>query len=71
MTMTVDRARELLAIQADFGSFYNRNAARLILQEVNREHGQIVVDRLIQELGLEAIFHFRPGTEFKPWPGRT
>ncbi len=60
--MTVDRARELLAVQADFGGFYNRNAAKLILQEVAREHGQDAVNRLIQELGLEVIFHFKLGT---------
>ena len=65
--LTMDRARELLAVQADFGGFYNRNAAKLILQEVARNHGQKAVDRLIQELGLEAIFHFKPGTEFRPY----
>jgi len=59
--MTLDRARELLVVQADFAGFYNRNAAKLILQEVVREHGQLAVDQLIRELGLEAIFHFKPG----------
>ncbi|HCX34516.1 MAG TPA: hypothetical protein DHV08_13870 [Rhodocyclaceae bacterium] len=63
--MTIDRARELLAVQAGFGGFYNCNAAKLILAEVSREHGQAAVDRLIVELDLERIFGFRLGTAFK------
>ena len=62
--MTVDKARELLRVQADFGGFYNRNAARLILGEVAREHGQDAVDRLIGELALTEIFGFAPGESF-------
>ena len=31
--MTVDKARELLAVQANMGGGYNRNGARLILAE--------------------------------------
>jgi len=38
--MTLDRAKELLQVQADFGGFYNANSAKLILAEVSREHGQ-------------------------------
>lgn len=63
--MTLDRAKELLALQVSLGSGYNRNSARLILAEVQREHGQDAVDRLIRELDLESIFDFRPGTHFK------
>lgn len=63
--MTLQRARELLGVQVGFGSGYNRNAARLILAEVQREHGQAAVDGLIRELGLEEAFGFRPGTGFK------
>jgi hypothetical protein len=63
--MTLERARELLGVQVGFGSGYNRNAARLILAEVQREHGQAAVDGLIRELGLEEAFGFRPGTEFR------
>jgi hypothetical protein len=62
--MTLDKARELLAIQVDFGSGYNRNSAKLILAEVQKEHGQRAVDQLIRELGLEEVFHFKPGTRF-------
>ncbi|HEC12605.1 MAG TPA: hypothetical protein ENI80_05055 [Acidiferrobacteraceae bacterium] len=63
--MTIDKARELLKVQADFGGFYNGNSAKLILSEVNREHGQVAVDQLIRELELEHTFGFKPGTEFK------
>ena len=63
--MTLDRARQLLKVQADFGGFYNANSAKLILSEVQREHGQSAVDSLIRELGLDAIFGFEPGTRFE------
>lgn len=62
--MTLDKARELLAVQADFGGFYNGNSAKLILSEVQREHGQEAVDQLIRELHLDQIFGFKPGTRF-------
>lgn len=62
--MTIDKARELLRVQADFGGGYNRNAVKLILTEVQREHGQAVVDQLIRELDLEQIFGIRPSTKF-------
>ncbi|MBI3938077.1 MAG: hypothetical protein HY323_13950 [Betaproteobacteria bacterium] len=63
--MTIDRARQLLKVQADFGGFYNANSAKLILSEVMKEHGQQAVDRLIGELDLERIFGFKPGTRFE------
>lgn len=63
--MTLDRARQLLRVQADFGGFYNANSAKLILSEVQKEHGQVAVDQLIDELKLEAIFGFTPGTRFE------
>ena len=62
--MTLEKAKKLLAVQADFGGFYNANGAKLILAEVQREHGQQAVDALIRELELERIFGFAPGTEF-------
>jgi len=46
------------------GGGYNRNGARLILAEVQREHGQTAVDMLIREFDMEKLFGFRPGTEF-------
>ncbi len=63
--MTLDRARQLLAVQADFGGFYNGNSAKLILSEVQREHGQTAVDQFIQELNLSEIFGFEPGMRFE------
>jgi len=62
--MTLDKARELLAVQAGFGGFYNGNSAKLILSEVNKEHGQAAVDKLIKELALDEIFGFETGTLF-------
>ncbi|MDA8383302.1 MAG: hypothetical protein M0037_09625 [Betaproteobacteria bacterium] len=62
--MTLGRARELLAVQAGFGGFYNGNSAKLILSEVQKEHGQAAVDGLIRELDLTRIFGFEPGTVF-------
>jgi hypothetical protein len=63
--MTLDKARQLLKVQADFGGFYNANSAKLILSEVMKEHGQAAVDDLIRELLLDEIFGFEPGTRFE------
>jgi len=62
--MTLDKARDLIRTQLQFGGGYNRNAVRLILGEVGRGHGQGAVDGLIRELGLEAAFGLAPGTDF-------
>ncbi|CRI65150.1 conserved hypothetical protein [Thiocapsa sp. KS1] len=62
--MTLDRARELIRTQLQFGSGYNRNAVRLLLGEVQREHGQAAVDGLIRELDLEKAFGLVPGRDF-------
>jgi len=62
--MTLDKARELLEVQAGFGGFYNANSVKLILAEVGREHGQAAVDALIRECRLDEIFGFAPGTRF-------
>jgi hypothetical protein len=63
--MTLERARQLLKVQADFGGFYNANSAKLILSEVMKEHGQAAVDGFIRELRLDEIFGFVPGTRFE------
>ena len=60
----LEKVRQLLKVQADFGGFYNSNGSKLILAEVSREHGQEAVDRLIRELERERIFGFKPGTVF-------
>lgn len=62
--MTLERVRELIAQQLQFGGGYNRNAVRLLLGEVQREHGQPVVDGLIGEFDLENAFGLKPGTDF-------
>lgn len=60
--MTLEKARQLLDTQANFGGGYNRNSARLILAEVTREHGQAAADQLIRELRLDQIFGFSTGS---------
>ena len=62
--MTPQRAEELIQQQLQFGSGYNRNAVRLILAEVQREHGQALVDSLIRTLELDEKFDLAPGTDF-------
>ena len=64
----VDVARKLfgdsLSEPIDFSGHYNAHGAKLILSEVNREHGQAPVDGLIRDLELERIFGFKPGSVF-------
>ncbi len=62
--MTPQRAQELIQQQLQFGSGYNRNAVRLILAEVQREHGQALVDSLIRKLELDEKFDLATGTDF-------
>ncbi len=61
--MTIDRAKELLQTQIDFGSGYNWNAAKLILAEVQKEHGMAAYDQLVKEMDLEAHFGFKTGNK--------
>ena len=63
--MTLEKAKELLKVQADFGGFYNANSAKLILAEVSREHGQAAVDRLGRGLNLDKVFGFEAGMHFE------
>lgn len=56
--MTLQRVRELLEVQVNFGGGYNHNAAKLILIEVQKEHGQTAVDGLIPEFGMTELFGF-------------
>ena len=64
--MTLDKARELIGVQVHMASGYNRNAAKLILAEVEKDHGQDAVDRIIRELDLERVFGFKPGRSLIP-----
>jgi len=63
--VTLQRARELLEVQVYIGQGYNRNSAKLILAEVQREHGQEATDQLIAELDMETVFGFKTGQVFK------
>ena len=56
--MTLDKARQLLQVQVDFGGGRNRNGARLIIEDVVREHGQSAANQLITEMRLDEIFGF-------------
>jgi hypothetical protein len=64
--MTLDKTHELIKVQITFGSSDNRNAAKLILAEAHKDHGQASVDQLIKELNLnlEEAFGFKPGSKF-------
>ncbi len=62
--MTINKARELLSSQVQIASGYTRNGAKLILAEVNKEHGQTAVDSLIREFELEKLFGFKEGMVF-------
>lgn len=69
--MTLDKARQLLEVQAGFGGSYNRNGARLILAEVVREHGLEAADALIREMRLTERFGIEAGGAPAPGaPGR-
>lgn len=67
--MTIEKARQLLQTHVAMGSGYNRQAARLVMAEVMREHGQAAVDQLIHSLQLDRKFDFQPGMKFTT-PGR-
>jgi hypothetical protein len=63
--MTLEKAHELIAMHSSLGSGYNRNAAKMVLGEVMRDHGQAAVDSLIREYNLEAQWAIKPGTKFE------
>jgi len=60
--MILEKARELIAVQAHMGGGYNRNGVKLILAEVKKEHGQEAVNSLIREFNLQQIFGIRADT---------
>ena len=39
--MTIEKARQLLKMQASFGGFHNGSCLKLMLDELGREHGQV------------------------------
>ena len=62
--MELERAKTLITQQISFGSGYNRNAVRLILGEVQREHGVHASNMLIKALDLDTLFDLKPGADF-------
>lgn len=62
--MTLDKANELIAMHVDLGSGYNRNAVKMVLGEVDLDHGQIAVDRLIRDQKLKGKWEIKPSTQF-------
>ena len=67
--MTIDKARQLITTQLEFGGGYNRNSVRLILAEVQRMHGMAAVDSLIREFELSSRFDLKIGTDFSKVTG--
>lgn len=61
--MTLDKARELIGVQAGLGGGYNRNSIRIILAEVKKDLGQKAVDGLIRDFSLDQIFGIQSGEE--------
>ena len=62
--MTLEKARELIAMHVSLGSGYNRNAVKMVLGEVDRDHGQQAVDALIREYKLNEVWDFEEGMKF-------
>ncbi len=63
--MTLQRVRELLEVQFLTGQGYNRNAAKMILVSVRREHGQTATDQLIADLSMGSVIRFEASQNFK------
>ncbi len=60
--MTLDKARELLTVQINFGGGNNRNGTQLIFAEVER--GAAAAQAPIGTLDLERIVGIKLGTYF-------
>lgn len=58
--MTLEKARQLLQVQVDFGGGRNRQGARLIIEDVVREHGPNAANQIIAEMHLDELFGFAP-----------
>jgi hypothetical protein len=62
--VTLEEAHDQIRVQAEKGGGYGRNSAKLILAEVEREHGQEAVDHLIRAYNLESVFDLEQGMSF-------
>lgn len=58
--MALDKAAELLQSQIDFGRGYKRNATKLTLADIQRDHS-LAADKLFVEHRLEKQFGFKTG----------
>lgn len=63
--MTLEKTHGLIAMHKPPGSGYKQNAAKLVLGEVMRDHGQAAVDSLVREYGLEELWDIKHGTKFE------
>ena len=63
--MSLENTHDLIAMHKNPGSGYMQNAAKLVLGEVMRGHGQATVDSLIREYGLEELWDIKPGIKFE------
>jgi hypothetical protein len=62
--MTLEKARELLEVQANFSGAYNRNTCHLILTEIYTDQGQHSCDALIEEFDLDTQFDIKKGLNY-------
>jgi len=60
MTLT---NQKLLQTQICFGNTYNRNAEKLTLEEIQRDHGQAASGKLIVDLELKSIMGSNQGAK--------
>ncbi len=63
--MTLEKAHKLIAMHADPGSGYKRNAAKMVVAEDMRDFAQETVDALIREYDLKKQWEIKPGTKFE------
>ena len=63
--MTLDKAREIIADHVFIAGGYNQTATKMILGELQKEHGQQAVDSIIREFSLDELWNFQVGTHFE------
>jgi len=63
--MSLNKARESIAISADLRGDFNHNAAGPVPTPVGCDHGGKAVYRLTKEFELEEVFGFTPGASLQ------
>ena len=53
-----------VSYKSGFESGYNRNASKLILAELAKQHRQATVNQLVPVFRMDEVFGFKPGTSF-------